>query len=677
MPSIIPGYEYDIFISYRQNDNQDGWVTEFVNNLNREIKATFKEDISIYFDENPHDGLLETHDVDDSLAKKLKCLIFIPIISKTYCDPNTFAWTNELLAFNKLAEDDAYGLKITLPNGNTASRVLPIRIHDISDADRQLVEDEIGFLRAIDFVYQEPGVNRPLKNEDIKEDNLNKTNYRNQINKVANAIQELLTGLKEPASVSEKVDAKESRESLPKKSEFRSELKRRSVLKAGLMYVIIGLLLWKAADIGIGLLNLPENILKLVTLLLIVFFPIAIAMAWLYERGPRGFIRTGSAASRENPFTDAQKKPLTNNTFILVLIITLAALFIIFPSGASGPEAGIYASEASVAILPFHNNTGNQEMDHYGFGLASEIRTQLAVSKQFDFISSMQATIMYKNSNQPPLTIGKELGVTHILSGMYQGNQSNLQVIVELVDAGSGKMIWSIQYQSKYQDLFLLQASIADVVIEKFDGQNEERSTQSFNMEAFAEYIRGVERANFSGLPKERLRSISYFENAIRIDSTLLPAWVGLVENLAYHYWLLPNDTSVTLEMIKPLLDYIDTHFEDSWEKNYANGVQAYWVERDYEKGKQLFLEVLKDNPESVEANSLLGAISKRRLQHKEALQYGSKAAQLSNSATQWSEMGQVFQDNGDYENAEIAFRNEIKVNQVSAFSFFYQLIRN
>jgi len=70
MPSIITGYEYDIFISYRQKDNKrDGWVTEFVETLKDEIEATFKEDISIYFDENPHDGLLETHDVDDSLAK--------------------------------------------------------------------------------------------------------------------------------------------------------------------------------------------------------------------------------------------------------------------------------------------------------------------------------------------------------------------------------------------------------------------------------------------------------------------------------------------------------------------------------------------------------------------------------------------------------------------------------
>ena len=88
MPSIIPGYEYDIFISYRQNDNKrDGWVTEFAETLKDELEATVKDKLSIYFDENPHDGLLETHDVDDSLDKKLKCLIFIPIISKTYLLP--------------------------------------------------------------------------------------------------------------------------------------------------------------------------------------------------------------------------------------------------------------------------------------------------------------------------------------------------------------------------------------------------------------------------------------------------------------------------------------------------------------------------------------------------------------------------------------------------------------
>ncbi len=91
MPSLLPDYEYDIFISYRHKDNKhDGLVTEFVQTLRDELEATFKEDISIYFDENPHDGLQQHHEVDDSLKEKLRCLILIPIVSQTYCDPKVF-----------------------------------------------------------------------------------------------------------------------------------------------------------------------------------------------------------------------------------------------------------------------------------------------------------------------------------------------------------------------------------------------------------------------------------------------------------------------------------------------------------------------------------------------------------------------------------------------------------
>ena len=61
MSSILAGYEYDIFISYRQNENQGvHWVSDFVKNLKMELDTTLKVGISIYFDENPHDGLQET-----------------------------------------------------------------------------------------------------------------------------------------------------------------------------------------------------------------------------------------------------------------------------------------------------------------------------------------------------------------------------------------------------------------------------------------------------------------------------------------------------------------------------------------------------------------------------------------------------------------------------------------
>src|SRR5450432_2778721 len=96
MPSILPGYTYDIFISYRHKDNKyEGWVTEFVQNLKKELEAPLKDDVSIYFDFNAEDGFLESHNVDKSLEGKLNCLILIPILSQTYCDPRSFAWQHE------------------------------------------------------------------------------------------------------------------------------------------------------------------------------------------------------------------------------------------------------------------------------------------------------------------------------------------------------------------------------------------------------------------------------------------------------------------------------------------------------------------------------------------------------------------------------------------------------
>jgi Tol biopolymer transport system component len=197
MPSLISGYEYDIFISYRHNDNRSGWVTEFVNALQEELAATIKEPLSIYFDKNPHDGLLETHNVNKSLEGKLKCLVFIPIISQTYCDTKSFAWQQEFLAFNKLAKEDQFGKDIKLGNGNFASRILPIKIHQLDAADRILFERESGGpLRAIEFIYTEAGVNRPLRsNEENPGRNQNQSLYRNQVNKVANTIKTLVASM--------------------------------------------------------------------------------------------------------------------------------------------------------------------------------------------------------------------------------------------------------------------------------------------------------------------------------------------------------------------------------------------------------------------------------------------------------------------------------------------------
>ncbi|MFH0761334.1 MAG: hypothetical protein V2A67_07505 [Bacteroidota bacterium] len=140
-----------------------------------------------------------------SLKEKLKALIFIPIVSRTYCDPNSYAWEHEFIAFIEQASQDRFGLKVKLPGGNVASRVLPVRIHDLEPEDIKLAERHLGFIRPVDFIYHSQGVNRPLR---LRDDDLAKSGqqvvYRDQINKVANAIKEIINGLKMGAVAPEK-----------------------------------------------------------------------------------------------------------------------------------------------------------------------------------------------------------------------------------------------------------------------------------------------------------------------------------------------------------------------------------------------------------------------------------------------------------------------------------------
>lgn len=241
MPSIIKGYEYDIFISYRQKDNKyDGWVTEFATNLKKELDATFKEDISVFFDINPTDGLLETHLVDRSLEGKLKCFIFIPVISRTYCDPKSFAWKYELCAFNDLSKTDQFGRDLKLKNGNVASRILPVMIHNLDIDDKALLKNELDIeLRGIEFIYTEPGVNRPLRSSDNKNDNQNKTDYRNQVNKVANAVKEIMGSLKEPnAQNNDPVSGKK-----PERKKIRGRFKKNIINKIILSIIALVILI--------------------------------------------------------------------------------------------------------------------------------------------------------------------------------------------------------------------------------------------------------------------------------------------------------------------------------------------------------------------------------------------------------------------------------------------------
>jgi TolB-like protein/Tfp pilus assembly protein PilF len=551
MASTIQGYEYDVFISYRHNDNLDGWVSEFVRDLEKELKGAIKAPVSIYFDTNPQDGLLEIYNVDKSLEGKLRSLILIPIISQTYCDPKSYAWQHEFCLFKKLAAEDDLGLEVALLNGNVAGRILPVQIHDLDEQDKRLLETELaGALRPIEFIYRASGVNRSLKPKDERSENLNHTQYPDQINKVANAIKEIILGIKRTRDADLGIPV---RSPLPEKLGsvlFYNKLKSRNVIGASLVYVLTALILWKIMSICSNLLDLNGNFVRITSIILVAQFPIAVLLSWLYERSPQGFIRTTSPASLINPFRKEQKKPLTGKRFITFLIASLVALLIIPQLEYVNPAKNHVRMEKSIAVLPFVNDSHDEDNTYFINGIMEEILNNLQKIKDFRVLSRA-STERFRSASYAIPDIAKRLDVNYIVVGSGQKYGNNFRLRVRLIDTRNEAQLLSKTYAQEIKgttDIFNIQSKVAQDIADELEASItpvarqsiEKKATSSLTAYDFYQRARD-EHSRFLSDNSDTAaleKAESLFKTAIRYDSSFAQAYTGLA--MVYrdkHYW--------------------------------------------------------------------------------------------------------------------------------------------
>lgn len=617
MAALLSEFEYDIFISYRQNDNKyDGWVTEFVENLQKELEATIKANISVYFDENPHDGLLDTHQVDESLAKKLKCLIFIPIISMTYCDTTSFAWQHEFVAFKKIANDDSLGMFITLPNGNVCSRVLPIKIHSLDQTDQTLLENELGgALRSIDFIHQAPGVNRPLdaKRDDQYRDGT-KAIYRDQINKVANSIKEILIGIKSAEQTAGKVEIESvpvSDDTLdPEKLSFGKLLLRRSIPQAFIVYFAFSVIVQRILASLIVYNILPAWVMTLAMASIIIGGIIALGLAWFYEFGPEGLMRTSSWESRLNPYPAYKRKPFTGLVTISALtlvIIFQAFYFNYFPSWFAPNNSPI--NSKTIAVMPFKNLSDSDAGEYFIDGLTTDITTKLSKVSDLIVIDS-KSTIHYKADTISNKQIGKDLGVSVLLKGTYRHEGDMVRVTGQLIDVESSQIIWADAFDRAYIDLLALQSEMSLIIASFMEAELTDREKSSIekrptnSMTAYEHYSKG--RSYYNNY-EEALNdsAIIEFKAAIELDSNYALAWAGLGDAFSQMHirfgrvkaW---NDSSL-LAASKAV------HLDPNSAIAYKSLAIACYNTKQYDRGFELLKKSVGNNPNYAPAVANLG----------------------------------------------------------------------
>lgn len=615
MPSLIQGFEYDVFISYRQNDNRSGWVTKFVEDLREELAATLKDPINIYFDENPHDGLLDTHLVDESLKGKLKCLIFVPILSRTYCDPKGFAWDHEFIPFCMMAKEDAFGMVVRLGSGNAASRVLPVTIHDIDQQDKQLFEKQLaGQLRPVDFVFRSSGVNRPLSPEDARSENASKALYRDQINKVANAVEALVSSLRQPEKIIPQlangipIAPAEPEVGLPR---LWRELQRRSVFRAGLTYIIVGLLLLQIVGLLTPMFKIEQRYIDLVGRAILVGFPLAVLMAWLFEISPDGIVRTNSPISLVNPYPPHKRKPLTSTPLIIALIISLILLAFYFKVIMEPPARKSDAPPVSIAVLPFENLSESKEDGYMAEGITDEIINRLTI------IGGLRVT-NHSNSRQMAAQlisydeIARKLDVRVLVKGTVRRAGNEILISAQLIElqGTSSRFVWGNTFHRTSDNLMVAVQEIAKEIAERLKIKLSEMEelrlsiepTQNFT--AYDYFLKGRE-LYFKYRESANDSAVVQFKLAIGQDKSFARAWSGLADAFSQmrgrfgreKFW---TDSAIVAGQIAVSLD---STLSDAYK---SLGV-AYSYKKHYDKAYPYYRRAVDLNPKNERALGNLG----------------------------------------------------------------------
>ena len=329
-------------------------------------------------------------------------------------------------------------------------------------------------------------------------------------------------------------------------SNFLAELKRRNVYKVAIAYLVAGWALSQGIAQVFPVFDISNWAIRIIVLLIVVGFPVAVVFAWFFEITPEGVKRTEVADAM--PKATGRKR----HAWIYVVVAGAAisvALFFLGRYTASNRAAAAAPNELpakSIAVLPFENLSEDKANAFFAEGIQDEILTRLAKVADLKVISRT-STQHFKSAPENLPEIAKRLGVMHILEGSVQKASDQVRVNVQLINALTDAHLWADTYDRKLTDIFAVETeiakAIADTLQAKLTGSEQHviaaRPTES--TEAHQLYLKGRYFWN-KRIGNDLKKSIDYFKQAIAVDPNYALAYAGVAD--AY-VWL-PGYTAGT-----------------------------------------------------------------------------------------------------------------------------------
>ena len=408
-------------------------------------------------------------------------------------------------------------------------------------------------------------------------------------------------------------------------AKFWSELKRRRVIRVIVIYVVASWLVISAAETLLPNLNLPEWSVTLVIALVVLAFPIVLALAWIFDIGPKGIEKTASGIAKvEEP------SPKSDVTVHDTPPVTPAV-----------PEQDS-EERRSIAVLPFVNMSGDRENEYFSDGIAEEILNLLTKLPQLR-VASRTSSFNFKGEKIDIPDAAELLGVTTILEGSVRRAGERVRITAQLIEVNTDSHLWSETYDGELKDVFAIQDDIARSIVAALEvtlTPKDRRAIQNVatsDVEAYDYYLRG--RKYFYEFTRRQFHNANrMFLKAIEQDPNYALAYAGMADVYSLLYqWADSSDENIakadaaSIKAITLDPDLAEAHAargtalainnrHDEAERAFENAILLnpglyepyYFYGRDclsagkFEKAARLFNEACKIRPEDYQAPSFL-----------------------------------------------------------------------
>ena len=370
---------------------------------------------------------------------------------------------------------------------------------------------------------------------------------------------------------------------------FFAELKRRKVHRVAIAYAVAAWLLIQIATQVFPFFEIPNWAVRLIVLVLVLGFPIALTLSWIFDLTPQGIRRTEESDR------------------------SLAALPV-------GPVAIRNIPEKSIAVLPFENLSDDKENEYFAAGVHNDILSNLAKVADLKVISRTSVQ-QFKSGTRNLREIGLALGVAHILEGTARRAGNRIRVNAQLIDARSDAQLWGETFDREITDLFALQSELAQRISQELRANLSAREKTNLQTHptrdilAYELFLRARELFHWAGSGysyDKGADALRLIDEAIKRDPQFALAY-GLASRLHSElFWFGYDKSASRLEKAKAAADAALELQPDLGEAHLAKAFYYYYGFRQYDVAQKHVTDAIRAIPNDADVLNTAGAIARR-----------------------------------------------------------------